>query len=174
MTGDKGLALAGLPAVALTLVFVGVALVVGTYVQNQIGQTALPTAVVKCEAITWATNASYAKAAYPYIHSIQAVYNGSGCGGVAPNIELTSGNYTHNGRSIYLNAVGGAAYDAFTSTGGVFYVNYTTWNTTIRSDKLILENATSGLTGLASWLPILAIVVAAAAVIGILLTSFRF
>lgn len=154
-------------ATGLALVLVGVTLAIGAAVNSQLQTSALPTVQVKCEAITWSANATYAVAVYPYIKSVDYMYNGSVCGVAGSTSQLINpANYSTNGRQIYLAATG---IDNFGN--GIKYVNYTTWT---GADRMVMENSTSSIITIASWLPIIAVVAAAGIIIAVLISSFKF
>ena len=164
---SKGVsALDSLPQVALLLVFIGVAIGVGAYLNHEIATTSYTTTKVQNEAFTYTDNATYVKLAYPYIKSVEMVANGTPFN--TTNV-INSANYTfdeESGIKISLTTCGGEDCN-FNST---LRVNYTTW---AGEEFLVSKNASSGLRNLSQWIPIIAVVIAASVVIVVLMTSFR-
>lgn len=165
MDSRKGYALDQLPQVGLMIVFIGVTIGVGAYLNHEIANTSFTTSQVQMETVTWLDNATYMKLAYPYIHSIQGVYNGSTA--TVAN-TFTSGNYSFNEESGLLCCKVCGTVDCRVNT--TLRVNYTTW---AGEEYMVSKNASSGLRSLSSWIPIIAIVVAASVIIGVLVTSFK-
>lgn len=176
MSSKGQMGLQALLGAGMAIVMVGLVVAFGASINNQIGKVALPMVQIKCEAITWASNGTWMNAANPYIYSLDYMYNGSVCGvaGTASQLVKSGVNYTlsNDGKSIYLNIT---STDNEMFGSGIKYVNYTTWNFSEASGKakLTLENSSTGMSSLAGWLPVLAVIIAAGALIGILMVSFR-
>ena len=166
--GRKGYSLSDMAPIATMFVFVGLALGIGAYVNSEVAETSFTLLSVGCEKVTWGTNATAKTLAYPYIRSVNQMYNSSVCGDISkPNILVGSGNYTNTETFVTLTATG---IEMFGS--GEKWLNYTTWNTTRYPEMLIVKNSTKSLGDLASWLPIIGVVLAAGIVIGVLVLSF--
>lgn len=166
--GRKALTLTDMMPIATMFVFVGLVIGIGSYVNSEVAETSFNLLNVGCEAVTWATNGTAKTLTYPYIRSVNQMYNSSKCGDISkPDILVGSGNYTNTEEFIVLTATG---IEMFGS--GIKYVNYTTWNTTRYPEMLIVKNSTKGLGDLASWLPIIGVVIAAGIVIGVLTVAF--
>jgi hypothetical protein len=160
----KGYSFNQLPQVALMIVFIGITIGVGAYLNHEIANTSYPTTAVQMETVTWVDNATYIKLAYPYIKSIEGVYNGTTA--TLAN-TYTSGNYsfTEEGGLLCCKVCGTKTCNVNTT----LQVNYTTWN---GAEYYVSKNATSGMRNLSVWIPIIAVVIAASVVIGLLMTSF--
>ncbi len=165
--GKKGITLGTLQTAATLLVFVGLILGIGTYVNEQVGTTAFSANVLtsNCEAIAFITNNTRLPTTKPYIVSVSHMYNNSTCvddplAGVG--MLIGTGNYTYDDYSILLTASSniGAATK---------YINYSFHNDT---EFLITKNTTAGIANLAQWLPIIAVVLAAGVVIGVIVLAF--
>jgi hypothetical protein len=164
---SKGIsALESLPQVAMLLVFIGVAIGVGAYLNHEIATTSYTTTKVTNEAFTFTDNATYVKLAYPYIKSIEGVYNGTPFN---TTNTINSGNYTFNEDSgIIITKTTCNGVDCKFNT--TLRVNYTTW---AGEEFLVSKNASSGLRNLSMWIPIIAVVISASVVIMVLMSSFR-
>lgn len=162
MALQKGIAFKDLATIGTLFVIVGVVIGVGAYMNDQIAETAYTDATVEMEPRTFTDNTTPITFTYPYIKSVEAVYNASTA--TATSLIL-SGNYT-----VYETAI--LCCGTLEPINGTIFINYTTWNTTLYPDILITKNATSGMGTLSSWLPIVAIVIAAAVVIGVVATYF--
>ena len=159
----KGVALNDLPKIGLLLVFIGAAIGVGAYLNHEIANTSYPTTKVTMESVTWVDNATYIKLAYPYIKSIDGVYNGSTA--TVAN-TFTSGNYSFDEEAGLLCCKVCGNKDCEVNT--TLRVNYTTW---AGEDYYVSKNTSSGLRNLAQWIPIIAVVIAASVVIAVVSTS---
>lgn len=160
----KGYALEQLPQVGLMIVFIGLAVGLGAYINHEISTTSYTTTVVQMETVTWVNNATYMKLAYPYIKSIEGVYNGSTA--TTAN-TFTSGNYSFDEEAGLLCCKVCGTADCRVNT--TLRVNYTTW---AGEEFYVAKNASSGMRNLSIWIPIIAVVIAASVVIGVLMTSF--
>jgi len=161
----KGMSLTDLQNAGLLMVFVGVAVGVGIYLNNQIADTSFDRTNVVLEQLTWVNNASYMKTAYPYIYSVNAIHNGT--------VPTTANTYTSGNYSFLNDGSGvkccGVCGTITCNTNTTLWINYTTW---AGEDYKISKNASSGLRNIATWIPIIAVVVAASAVIGVLGSAF--
>jgi hypothetical protein len=164
--GRKGFTLSDMSAVAMTLVLIGLAVAFGAMINRSVRDNAFTTVSVGCEAVTAPATNTWSALAYPYIKSVGAVYNGSTC---AAALKLGTGNYTVGDSGILWTLTNPDSADK--------YVNYTTFNTSLADGNgrgvLALENSTAGLGSLAGWLPLIAIVIAAAMIIGIIVKVFN-
>lgn len=158
-----------LTGVAMVIVLIGLAVAVGVYTNLEVGKEAAATSVktIGCEQVTGTDYSAneWESVAYPYIKSVEGVYNISTC---TEAQLLKSGNYTVGEKQIMFHVTSG-----YNTT--YLWVNYTTWNTFGDSGEpiLILKNATSGVSTISQWLPVIMTVLAAAIIIGVLLTAFR-
>ena len=162
----KGMSLTNLQNAGLLIVFVGVAVGVGIYLNNEISSSSFDTEKILNEQITWVSNASYMKLAHPYLKSIEGINNGTVWLAAAP--YYSSGNYSflNDGSGVLCCKTCGTISCKENTT---LWINYTTWS---GEDYQVMKNATSGLRNIAIWLPIIAVVVAASAVIGVLGSAF--
>jgi len=162
----KGYTLNDLPQVGLLIVFIGVCIAVGAYLNNEISSSSFDTEKILNEQITWVSNASYIKLAHPYLKSIEGINNGTRWLAAAPS--YTSGNYSflNDGSGVLCCKTCGTIACNENTT---LWINYTTWS---GEDYQVMKNATSGLTSLSVWLPIIAVVIASSVVIVTLMTSF--
>ena len=112
----KGIGIGDVVPIALAILFIGIILGIGSYINYGVGTTSTPTTSVKCEAITFpATTGGDAATIYPYLTSVSYMYNASNC---SSEQLLTSGNYTVGSQMIT---------GAFSTTfrGVSKWVNYT-------------------------------------------------
>jgi len=159
-----------LATVAMLFVLVGVMLGVGVWINNEFANTAFDKSTAVNETVNFAVNDTWYALAYPYVDSVSLVYNNTSTGNVLLSEGTTQGTWQFrapNEAKVFTNS---------TVKAGNKYVTYVTWNTTEgvlgAENILISKNATSGQGKLAEWLPIIAVVIAASVVIGVLVTSF--
>lgn len=156
MKMNKGLAFEDLGKIAVLLVLIGVIFGMGVYVNSMV-QTSMTTITITNESDTLTNLSIIIPTCGPFV-STSRIMNASH--------EIFSGNWTN------LKSVG---YN-FTCLGCPNYTFSATWDVTYRcgnfTDYLAMENATAGVSRLASWLPIMAIIIAAAVIIGILMKAF--
>lgn len=164
MDSRKGYSLNELPQVGLMIVFIGIVIGVGAYLNHEIANTSFPTTQVNMETVTWVDNATRIMLANPYIQSIQGIYNGTPTTLVN---TIQSGNYSFGEENGILCCKVCGTKDCNVAT--TLYVNYTAW---IGEDYYVSKNVTSGFKNLSQWIPIIAVVIAASVVIVTLMTSF--
>jgi len=152
-----------LTTAGLGIVVLGIMLAVGASINMNVARNAMPTVQVECEEVTWAANSTWMPLAYPYLKSVEYMYNASTC---AEATLIKAGNYTWNERQVYLSTTNQASFG-----DGVKYLNYTAYS---GAGAESLYNSTTSLSTLSSWIPIIAVVLAAAVVIGILVAAFKF
>lgn len=165
----KGLTVYDLSRVALLVVLIGLTLGIGTWINQEVADQ-YDTISVLCESVTFGANATWKQLKYPYISSVNQIYNGSECGGTGTSMLLLAANYSYTDTHVNLTCTGTACGDGAPTV----YVNYTAWNHSVHPDILIAKNATKGMSSLAQWLPILMVVIAGGVVIGTLILAFAF
>jgi hypothetical protein len=146
--GRKGLAINDLQGIAFTLVLIVSFISVGLLVNSSL-QTQLPTGTYYNESVTY-TNATVITPTCTPILGVSRMMNTSN--------ELLSGNWTNDNWGITLTVL--------TKTGtldaGTWLTTYSCGNS---SSYRAVSNSTKGLSNLAGWLPVIAVVLAAAMVI---------
>ena len=153
--GKKGVALESLAPIAMTLVFVGVALGLGSYINQQVKITGFGT-VVGNESTTFVNN-TYKGLQYQ-AESVTALTNSTD---TLPAALWTS---RISGADTQVRIQTNATYNAV-----VWNVSYVAFN---EQGALALANASVGMGTLSNWLPIIAVILAAAVVIGVLIMYF--
>ena len=168
MNSCKGISVGDMSNAALVIIFLGVVLSVGSYMQGQIADTSFDTTAELNEQITWVNNASYMIVKYPYIKSVEGINNGTTW--LATKPYFTSGNFSFksdgSGGVLCCKTCGTAACNENTT----LWINYTAWT---GSEYYTIKNGTAGLRNISTWLPIIAVVIAAAIVVGTLTSYFR-
>lgn len=158
MMGKKGLAFEDLSKIASLFILIGLVFGMGVLInQNLAGQLTTSISYNDSETLTNLTFVTPSDCA-PFL-SASRVMNGTE--------ELASGNWTSVARhGINLTLVEG---------GGTFVLD-AAWLVTYKcgntSAYLAVENATAGISQLAQWMPIIAIVIAAGIIIGLLVKAF--
>jgi len=153
----KGVTVWDLSSVAFTLVFIGVALAVSMWVNEEMVTTAYP-AMNMNDSVNFAVNDTYYKLTHR-AKTIQYIENTS------VSFSLGSANWTSrvDGYNTWVK-IYAADYEV-----GTYNVNYDAYNS---SAHYITTNATEGMHNLSQWLPIVMVVIAAAMVIGVLAMWF--
>jgi len=156
---SRGLVVADLLPIAMTFVLLGMFLSLGVWINKDLGETTFATELVNNETLTF-TNLTYTSTGYR-ISSIVLLSNGT--------YTVGSGNYSfeNTGTVSRINTTllcKGACINA-----GSFNVSYQAYKS---AGYLVVGNSTAGLTTLSSWMVILAVVIAAGMVIGVLLRGF--
>lgn len=167
---NKGLSAWQLSQVALTLVFVGVALSVGIWVNQQTAETGFGTDAAN-HSQNFAVNATW----YALPHRAQSIsqyanYSNSTASGMGLNVfdNTTNNNAGFESRE-YGMLTHVRLHTNATMFVGTYNVTYRAYNS---SAYYATANATEGLNQLNQWLPIIAIVIAAGIIIGALMMWF--
>ena len=160
-TSRKGIAVQDLATIGMTMVIVGAMIAIGVWVLTDFQEADGVFGGTARTALTLAIpNGTATALPYRYIRSIDGIYNTTMS---AAGEELGSGNYTLVQPNSVLISID--ADDVTVATTEDWLVNYTVYDD---EGYLAAANATSGMSQLASWLPIIAIVIAAAIIIGTL------
>ena len=150
------------PAV-LTLVLVGIVLGVGLYVLATFHDQLSPDVsgsqtLINCSTATTLTDAALAQF---NLSSVDTAINQSG---------VATTNYTFSGAGVI---TWGSAADALcTSSGYLYNVTYTYSYDAANSAQEAVTTTTAGLATFADWIAIIVVVIAAAIVLGVVLSSF--
>lgn len=151
----KGLSMDSFAKYAFLFVTVGVMLAMALQVNEQI-QDELPITSVVDESVTYVNETAVFPECTPFIY-VTTIGNTSR--------TLSSGNYTQaKDVGITLTYISDDLDDNL-----VWNTTYTCGNTT---EYLAVENSTAGIATLTEWMPIIAVVVAAALIIGLLVMAF--
>jgi hypothetical protein len=158
LKGNKGITVWDMSNVAFTIVFIGVALAIGMWTNEEMVMTAYP-AMNMNDSINFAANDTY----YKLTHRAKNVNY----------IQNTTVSYTI-GAENWTTRVDGyntwvKAYFDDDVQAGTYNVNYNGLNS---SAHYITSNATEGMSDLSQWLPIIMVVLAAAIVIAALAMWF--
>ena len=160
--GSRGLVVADLAPIAMTFVLLGLFLSVGAWINKDLSETTFATEQVDNETITFA-NMTWATTAYR-IQGITKISNGTY---LVTNTD--NANYT-------FRDVGTRGQINFTMLCKAVCINAGSFNVTYQAYKsagyLVISNSTSGLSTLTSWMPIIAVVIAAGLVVGLLIRGF--
>ena len=162
----KGLTYNDLSQLAYLFVFVGIVLAVGVWTTGETGKTFDTTSTTN-ESFTMASNTTYVTLGYQYIKSISAIYNMTNATGLDSGKRNASSliavaNYSLSGDSNAVRCCG--ATDAGWYPAGTFLVDYVAYG----DSYVVMRNSTMGILKMSSWLPIVAIVLSAAIIVGIL------
>lgn len=155
LRGNKGITVWDMSNVAFTLVFIGVALAVGMWVNLEFADTVAETAAMN-QSITFVNNTW---------HDLSYRADGINFVGNASH-NLGAANYTTKDLR-YITQINATFYGDYLAAA--WNVNYNAFNFT---DRLIVMNATEGMSKMAQWLPIIMIVFAAAIVLASLALWF--
>ena len=168
LANKKGYSLTTLSGVAFTAVMVTLALTMGVYILSEVGQTGFPTETLN-QTVVFADNATWY--ALPYrAASVSSMGNSTHVINLAANEPGATNNLEAN--FSYRDAdptTEVLMYGNETHVIGSYNVTYQAYN----SDAYMAnQNATVGVATVAEWMPIIGLVLAAAAVIGILMMAF--
>lgn len=157
LLSSKGMSVADLGKVGFALVFLVVTLAVGVWVNQNFAETAF-TGVSTNQSQNFAVNDTWYNTNYRAADGSISVINYTD--------ELPSANIdtTDNG---YVSMV--KLYTNDTYLVGTYNISYKALS---EDGYLVSANATSGLVTLSNWIPIIAIVIAAAVVIGVIMLYF--
>lgn len=160
----KGLAYQSLPTVVLSVVLVGLMLGLGIYINSEVSTTISSPETVTNESVAFTANDTWAGLSFSP-DSITSVQN------TTDLIAAGAEQYTYRTN----NGVGQVKLTV-NATWNYTLTEAVTWNVTYQAWKdteyFALQNATVGMGNLASWLPIMAVIIAAGMVIGVLVLHF--
>lgn len=157
MKSRKGLTTSDMPQLAMTLIFIGVVLGVGVWVTQSV-QTSSGFHQDSATGVDLVVAANNTRVYFaPNVVKIDGLYNAT--------YALTATNYSlYNDHEILIT------FDASQDDSATYKINYTAYNDT---GYAALSNTTSSLSVVASWLPVMAVILAAAIVVGLVVVWFR-
>jgi len=152
--------------IAMTLVFIGVTLAVGVWVNLELSETSFPSVLIN-ETLAAVANNTWTGLAYK-ARSISLVGNNTTVYPTKSELGSAYWDWRHYGYEtqviLYHNAT--SDFDVATASYNV------TYNALNSSSQYIVMNATEGTSTLAQWLPIIMVVFAAAIIIAALMMWF--
>ena len=165
MLSHRGLSFTDLSSVAYMVVLIGIAIAMGVWINRETGYTLTSTFTVTNESVNLAVNNTPYGMAWPYVKEITLVNNATFQNATHGDDDpITS---THYGLSEIEGTSYITLYSNATNPAGIKWVSYTAYNTT---ELGIVKNATQGVYNLAKWMPVIAVVIAASVVVGVVVT----
>lgn len=164
---SKGLTMDNLVSVAMTLIFVGVAIAVGLWTNLEISQEGTGLTTNTNESVTMDAvgagndNTTWVSLGNQWVRSVSNVYNDS-----VNSVEILAANYST--RETPTGTQFRCCLDSDILNGSTKWVTYVSHD----SEIYVYKNATQGISNLSTWLPVIAVVLAAAVIIGMLGTWF--